>query len=250
LLKHIERNSIEGAPRADANASVRTRLLLIVTVLGMALLALCGATIVNGQWHNRQLAFARQQTASVVQDLVPLEDAIREIQVDIIQVQQFLTDASATHNVESFSEAEKHSKHFYDKVKTIEAILARIEARDGAASVVPVRQQIDRTVDAFKAYREHGKTMAHLYIDRGITLGNDFMGVFDTTAEYLYVELDSALDALRKIGAKKSAAAVSVLSGTEDAVAASIWVAAILAVLGAIAGGLAFRIAGSPGDDR
>jgi methyl-accepting chemotaxis protein len=250
LSKYIERRSNEGALRADASASVTTRLLLNVTVLGAALFAMCGATIINGQWHKRQLAFAQQQTASVVQDIVPLQDLIREIQVDVIQVQQFLTDVSATDNVESFAAAEKHSKHFYDEVKIVQAILARIEAQDGVASVAQVRRQIDQTVDAFQGYREHGKTMAHLYIDRRFALADDFMSVFDTTAEYLYVHLDSALDTLRKLGATKNEAAISALRGTEDAVATSIWVATILAGLGATAGGLAFRIAGQRGKIR
>jgi hypothetical protein len=248
LFKYLERVSFGNASQSDANLSARTRLLLIVTVLGVALLVLCGATIVNGQWHKRQLAFAREQTVAIVQDLVPLEDTIREIQVDVLQVQQFLTDASATHNAEAFNQAEHHSKHFYDEVKTVETILARIEARDGAASTATVRRKIAQTVDAFKGYREHGETMAHLYIDRGMTLGNDFMSVFDTTAEYLYIQLDSALDTLRKLGATKSEAAISALRGTEEAVATSIWVSAILALLGMIASGLAFAIAGSTGD--
>jgi methyl-accepting chemotaxis protein len=250
LSKQIERSPGEGARRVDAGATARTRLLLIVTVLGVALIVLSVATVIDGRWHERQLAFAREQTVAVVQDLVPLQDTIREIQVDVLQVQQFLTDASVTHNAEAFAQAEQHSKHFYDEVKTVQTILARVEARDGGASIASVRRQIDQTVDAFKGYHEHGETMAHLYIDRGMTLGNDFMRVFDTTAEYLYIQLDAALDTLRKIGAKKSEAAISALLLTEDAVAISIWVAAILGVLGAIAGVLAFRIAASADADR
>ena len=249
MLDQVERNSLERALRADGGGA-RTQLLLIITVLVVALLVLCGGTIVNGQWHKRQLAFAQAQTAAVVRDLVPLQDTIREIQVDVLQVQQFLTDASVTHNTEAFAQAEQHSKHFYDEVKTVQTILARIEARDGVASIASVHRQIDQTIDAFKGYREHGETMAHLYIDRSMTLGNDFMSVFDTTAEYLYIQLDSALDTLRKIGAKKNEAAISALSGTEDAVATAIWVASILAVLAAVAGVLAFLIAASPRHDR
>jgi len=118
LSEYVGRAVTAGAA-GRAAASARTRLLVIASLLAATLLALCGVTVVNGEWHNRQLTFARAQAASVIEDLVPLQDTIREIQVDIIQVQQFLTDASATHNPEAFAQAEKHSKHFYEGVARV-----------------------------------------------------------------------------------------------------------------------------------
>jgi methyl-accepting chemotaxis protein len=250
LSEQIGRHSFAGARRGGLGQSTRTRFLLIVTVLSLALLAMCGVTIVDGQWHKRQLAFARQQAVSIVQDLGPLQDTIREIQVDVIQVQQFLTDASATHKAEPFAEADRHSKHFYDEVKTVREILTRIEAQDGIASVAEVRRKIDQTVDAFQGYREHGETMARLYIDRGIPLGNDFMSVFDTTAELLYVQLDGALDNLRRLGDTKSQAALAALRGMEEAIATANLLAMLLGGLGIVAGGLVFLLLGPAEDER
>jgi methyl-accepting chemotaxis protein len=255
MLDSIERNRTQDASRQGDSArsqgvSVRTKLLFVITLLGAALLIVCSVTIINSERQKKLLALARQQTLSVVSDVIPLQRAIREIQVDVIQVQQFLTDASATHDPAAFAESERHSRHFYDEAKNAQALLSRLEAQDGAAALAPVRRQLEVTIEAFKGYAQHGETMAHLYIDRGLDLGNEFMKVFDTTAEYLYVQLDGALDILRKHGETKSEVAVAAIRRIEESDGQAIWLAAALAVLGAIVGGLAFQVGGTLRTER
>ncbi len=99
-----------------------------------------------------------------------------EMNVDIIQVQQFLTDISATRAQDGlddgFGEAAEHAKEFH---ANIERLLenARAGGDDGEArNLVEIKTNFD-------SYYSEGIEMAHGYIDGGPAEGNKRMHAFD-----------------------------------------------------------------------
>ena len=87
----------------------------------------------------------------------------------LIQVQQWLTDVSATHSKDGFKQAEEHANDFRERIAVIESL-------DNDEIII-------KTKESFEAFYEKGKWMANQYIDNGIEAGNKAMTEFDKYAE-------------------------------------------------------------------
>ena len=98
---------------------------------------------------------------------------------DAIQVQQWLTDISATRGQDGlddgFAEAEQSYRAFLAKLAQMRQ---ELQAHDTAAL-----QRLDGMESRFKAYYATGRKMAQAYIDGGPTAGNKMMAEFDAAAE-------------------------------------------------------------------
>lgn len=100
------------------------------------------------------------------------------INVSVIEVQQFLSDASATKNMDSFKEAEKCKSTFKDSLKQLESINPNIKSET---------EKIDKDFDKFY---ELGINMANVYIKEGPDKGNVLMTQFDPMATNLSNEIN------------------------------------------------------------
>ena len=103
----------------------------------------------------------------------------QQIEKDIIQVQQWLTEISATRARgglnDGFDEAEKYSQSFLSGVEHFRKMYER-EGNDTAL------QKLNELEGLFDAYYEMGKKMAQAYIDGGPSMGNKMMSEFDEKA--------------------------------------------------------------------
>ncbi len=95
--------------------------------------------------------------------------------LNVVEVQQWLTDISATRGAEGyddgFGEAEKHATLLYEDLEKL-------------LKVAPhTREKIEALRSSFKAFYEKGKWMATQYIEHGPSKGNEAMAQFDAYAE-------------------------------------------------------------------
>ena len=113
---------------------------------------------------------------------VKLANIANQMKVDVIQVQQWLTDISATRGQDGlddgFSEAESSRQSFLAGLRQSREIYRR---ENNSQSL----QKLEGIEKAFDAYYETGKTMAQAYIDGGPAEGNKLMARFDDAAEAL-----------------------------------------------------------------
>lgn len=102
-----------------------------------------------------------------------------EMQVNVIQVQQFLQDVSATRATDGldtgFKEAAAQKAEFLERAKKF---ADQYERENDAASL----KQINALVADFNAYFEAGSTMAAAYVKDGPAGGNKQMADFDKVA--------------------------------------------------------------------
>ena len=110
-----------------------------------------------------------------------------QMKLDVIQVQQWLTDISATRAQDGLddglNEAEKHKETFLAGL----SLFREMYLKKNDTVVIDKLKNIDI---AFKDYYEEGKKMAKAYIDGGHTEGNKKKGDFDKVAEVLASNLD------------------------------------------------------------
>ena len=68
------------------------------------------STVVISRAQHVELSDVRDQMNLLQDVFLPLDKTTRDLQVDVIQVQQFLSDASANHHADSFDDAAKEIK--------------------------------------------------------------------------------------------------------------------------------------------
>jgi len=114
-----------------------------------------------------------------------------QMQLDVVQVQQWLSDISATRGQDGlddgFAEAEKSRQSFF---KGLEAFRGMFRKEQDQASL----KKIDQLQASFNTYFEVGRKMAQAYIDGGPAEGNKMMAPFDEAAEALHKNLAPFID--------------------------------------------------------
>lgn len=109
------------------------------------------------------------------------------LKLDVIQVQQWLTDISATRAAEGFDDGfEVAETYAIDFAKTLEELKA-LETPEKA-------EEISSYVQSFDAYYELGKEMAAAYIEYGPEQGNILMDKFDAHSDEINEQVGSYVD--------------------------------------------------------
>jgi methyl-accepting chemotaxis protein len=142
--------------------------------------------------------------------------------LDVIQVQQFLTDVSATHDPEGYQDAESFANDFKKTSK---------QFRENELSAAQVTE-LDAIEQAFDEFNQLGKRMAAAYITGGTQAGNVIMEEFDKASLVLAGRMTTFRDAA--VDHEKSI--TSVLAKTaQDAIN-------IMLVMGSVALGVSLLI--------
>ena len=234
-------NALVPAPMR-ARATIRAKLLGVVAALAATLVVISATTIGIGLRQQANILRVEARSRAIATELVPLMQAIRDIQVDVVQVQQFLTDASATHHLDSFQDAEKYSRDFARQAATIRALLDRLRRQQPAerARLDGMRAALAGIVTTFARYHDLGVAMAHVYIDQGTVAGNAQMKRFDPLADGLFRQMDGLLAQVRGLidaGTRAELAEVAATHRLSDTLAKAV---AGLALFGLLVCTLAF----------
>ncbi|MFJ7731611.1 methyl-accepting chemotaxis protein [Lysinibacillus sp. NPDC097231] len=109
-----------------------------------------------------------------------------EMKLSVVQVQQYLTDISATRALnnldDGFKQAENYSEIFYRDLEKLKNLQPQYQ------------EKLDAIKVAFDDYYSTGKKMANSYIQDGPEQGNKIMLEFDTTS----VEINKKVDIFQK----------------------------------------------------
>jgi len=163
-----------------------------------------------------------------------LTEAVDRVKVDVIQVQQFLTDISATRGLDGLNDGFDNAKHF------AEAFAPDLDAAQKSASGVDrptIVAALTAVKQAFVPYYATGQKMAAAYVAQGPAGGNKLMPEFDAAAETMGNSVDKM-----QAEAKTFADDVKVATGQERTILtdaqrqrALVQLATYAALIGAIA---------------
>jgi methyl-accepting chemotaxis protein len=123
-----------------------------------------------------------QAAQQIQRESLPFALTADEMVLDVTQVQQFLQDAAATHNRESFGEADRYARDFKINLSKFQEMFQN----ENDAVALKKLAELDKNFDAFY---ELGKKMTEIYITKGIEAGNELMGDFDKRTEALSEDL-------------------------------------------------------------
>ncbi|MCF6282394.1 MAG: methyl-accepting chemotaxis protein [Candidatus Polarisedimenticolaceae bacterium] len=185
-----------------------TRFLLLVLFLATVVIIESGVIITDSMGISAQ-------STQLAENKIPILNKAHELKLSVVQVQQWLTDISATRGRDGlndgFDEAESSAKQFR---RLIDKLMSLDHEHVG---------RYETMLPTFNAYYGAGKQMAQAYIDEGPTGGNQMMAQFDKAAAKIAEEVDGFL-----ISVKEEAAATL---STQQALAASTERSAIIGAL-------------------
>lgn len=159
--------------------SLKLRLILLSSLLGIVV-------IIEGSFltknNNTILHHARQIETTEI----PILNKAHELKLAVVQVQQWLTDISATRGRDGlndgFDEAENNARHF-------KSLITELKTLD------PEQVNIyNAMLPAFENYFATGKKMARAYINEGPAGGNLVMTSFDDDAALLSNQVNQFLE--------------------------------------------------------
>lgn len=113
---------------------------------------------------------------------LPLALAAKDLRFHVVQVQQWLTDISATRAAEGYADGFDEAEQHAGKCRTL---LQQFRAAAQARGDQELQHRLDGLGRSFEDYYTFGKEMAKAYIDGGPTSGNALMERFDTLAANL-----------------------------------------------------------------
>ena len=163
-------------------------------------LILCMALAV--EIANRQIMPAVASTRIAVdmmsKDYIRLSTLVHSIRLHVVQVQQFLTDVSATRGLNGLddgpAEAAEHAKAFKADASEAKKLAQTLHdspatGTTGKAYMTQIIKAIEAAEASFPAYYATGQRMSSRYIAEGPDGGNQLMSAFDATSERIQNDL-------------------------------------------------------------
>ncbi|MDO6829320.1 methyl-accepting chemotaxis protein [Poseidonibacter sp. 1_MG-2023] len=123
------------------------------------------------------------------------------LEKDVIQVQQWLTDVSATRAAEGYDDGYAIAKGYFDEGNKLLDKLITSSKQDNDSKSVTDLQNFKTD---FKMFYEVGVRMADSYVKDGHTEGNKLMSELDPFSEKLTNKLTSWIDIQKKLSEDKS----------------------------------------------
>ena len=123
-----------------------------------------------------------QGVKQIKEETLPYVLMVDEMDTARAEVQQWLTDVSATHNRDGYEDAEESAKRFRDGVAKYKQMYQRENDADNLKKMEAIEADFNR-------FYATGKAMAEEYITKGLDAGNVMMEGFDKDSATLSGEL-------------------------------------------------------------
>lgn len=159
----------------------------IKTILLIGLAVVAVSIMINLAFSYQSLSNIKEETVGIKEEVLPHAFNFLDMKLDVIQIQQWLTDISATRGAEGFDDGFGEAKKYYeDAIKRTDwAIEEHIKYQepDMVAELRDFKANLE-------AYYQVGIKMANAYIQGGPDAGNIVMGELDPFAAKLADWLD------------------------------------------------------------
>ena len=215
--------------------------------LGIGFAVVVGLFVVTLLSVGASLSNLTQDVRLINEKSLPYVMVADEMDLNRSEVQQFLTDVSATHDRDGYKEAEESAKRFLNGVERFRQLYQR---ENDTLNL----KQIDSIESGFNKFYASGKTMAEAYITKGMDAGNllmkgdDQIAGFDKDSETISAELAKFRD---QQVAEANRISTGALSAANSTMFGMVWGSLAAALLAAILGvwivrGILRQLGGEP----
>jgi methyl-accepting chemotaxis protein len=158
--------------------TIRARLTGTIIII-LALFGLAGVMVfVEVRSQGVELGHAAAELGEIGGTELPLLLTIKEVKIDVIQVQQWITDISATRGLDGLNDgldvADSYAVKFREDIaRARQLLMSKGHMEGGGDSHEIIMAALDREEASFGPYHEAGRRMAQAYIDYGPAEGNE-----------------------------------------------------------------------------
>ncbi len=194
-------------------------LFVVVTLITLAMLA--------AGWSTKR--DIRSATRQLTEQVDGFQLKALELRLCVVQVQQWLTDISATRGLDGLNDGFDQAASYAGRAGSIIDSLQTMDPE--------YRQQYQELRNTFDSYYATGRKMAELYVAEGPSGGNKYMGTFDQVA----ATMSAAVEQLVKRAEQRKSAIAATLEHEIDVAA---WIIGLLSMLlgGVMLGGVFYLI--------
>jgi len=142
-------------------------------------------------WLGGQLAHVRQNLTQVSEQSAQHALMAADLDKNVVQIQQYLSDISATRGKDGLDDGFAKAKEHYDALK---ATLGIFEKHFRDANEKDWVNKIEALKTKTAEYYDKGQLMAKAYVEGGPEAGNKLMAGFDQSSDALQLELKPFVD--------------------------------------------------------
>lgn len=168
--------------------SIKARLVAVLAIILAVFTGAAAVTLINLNAQMPKLEVTASSANVVANEALPLMVLIKDIQLDVVQVQQWITDVSATRGLpgfdDGFAEAENFAKKFGEDVGKARELATKLDLPEIVAA-------LNDTEASFGPFYETGVEMGKVYVAEGPEQGNVSMGEFDAVAGAMGDNMDA-----------------------------------------------------------
>ncbi len=207
-------------------------------LVGVAVMVV-SVMLLNAFLNQRGLNALAESSNKQMQEILPNTFDFLSLQLNIVQVQQWLTDISATRGAEGFDDGFiEAEKHFIEANKDLDRLI-RMHAELDEADMVAAMNDFKSDL---KSYYAIGVKMAKAYIEDGHVEGNKLMTELDPYAE----QLSARLDVWIKSHKEESVEAANVINqNIHNIEVESLFLSVVVIIVALIAAGVINMLLGS-----
>ena len=200
-------------------------------LMGVASLVI-SVLIISTFLNHMSLQNISENSKKQMEEILPNTFDFLSLQLNVVQVQQWLTDISATRGVKGYDDGFDEAEKYFAKANADLDKLIRMHKALGEAEMV---QDLKDYKKDLKEYYGVGVQMAHAYIDGGEEEGNKWMSKLDPFAHKLSAQLEPWIVAHKK---ESHAAAEEISKSIQEADALNLMLSVSIAVVALIAAGV------------
>jgi len=170
--------------------SIKARLVMVLTIILIVFSGASGITLLTLNKQTPKLNSTQVAANRVAELSIPLLTTIKDLKMDVVQVQQWISDISATRGMDGLNDGFDEAKANADKFNED---LAKARELTNQLGLQSVNLALDEVEKAFPPYYETGVKMGETYVAEGPAGGNVMMGSFDAVAEKMGETLDALI---------------------------------------------------------
>jgi methyl-accepting chemotaxis protein len=214
--------------------TIRMRVILGTLLILVFVIGGTGFTYISVRQQRIALDSVESAADTVAKRSIALIKAAKDIKLDVAQVQQFLTDISATRAQDGlddgFKDAHEFAERFAHDTATAISLAENLRRPD-------MIRLLTETQAAFTPYYETGRRMAQGYIDGGAPQGNQLMPTFDKTSDAIQDKVEQVVSLADSVVGETAGKLGQSIGDIQQAGDRLVTVTALLGGLGTLAAG-------------
>jgi len=170
---------------------IRKKMHIIIAALFVSTLTIAAWSVIQLLVEQPYLEATDDLMERVAREDMELLRLVGDIRYDIVQVQQYFSDISATRGLDGlddgFEQAQRHARSFESNLESALAKAATMNRPD-------TEKALQLVAENFEPYYAYGWQMAERYVAEGPSAGNQLMAEFDSRASALSESLFELLE--------------------------------------------------------